>query len=84
MIKVRLPLGRNPADFETDPADEWPRLAGFLHAFILSPRAQGICYRRRITAVSSQEIARYITEDTMARMVIPVITMFILKICAPY
>ena len=41
-------------------------------------------YRRRITAASSQEIARYISEDTMARMVIPVITMFILKICAPY
>jgi hypothetical protein len=41
-------------------------------------------YRRRITAASSQEIARYISEDTMARIVIPVMTMFILKICAPY
>src|SRR5258708_10256926 len=41
-------------------------------------------YRRRITAASSQEIARYISEDTMARMVIPGITMFILRICAPY
>jgi hypothetical protein len=40
-------------------------------------------YRRRITAASSQEIARYISEDTMARMVIPVITMFILKIWHP-
>src|SRR6516165_10867155 len=38
-------------------------------------------YRRRITAASSREIARYISEDTMARMVIPVITIFILKIC---
>jgi hypothetical protein len=41
-------------------------------------------YRRRITAASSQEIARYITDETMARMVIPVITMFILKIWLPY
>src|SRR6266511_4607972 len=41
-------------------------------------------YRLRITAVSRHEIARYIRDDTMARMVIPVITMFILKIWAPY
>src|SRR5207244_2925576 len=35
-------------------------------------------HRRRITAASSHEIARYITDETMARMVMPVITMFIL------
>jgi hypothetical protein len=40
--------------------------------------------RRRMTAASSQEIARYIRDDTIAKMVIPVITMFILKIWLPY
>jgi len=29
-------------------------------------------HRRRITAFSSQEIARYITDETIARMVIAV------------
>jgi hypothetical protein len=52
-------------------------------SFFDAPQAQG-AHRRRITAVSSQEIARYITDETMASIVIPVITMFILKICAPY
>jgi hypothetical protein len=41
-------------------------------------------YRRRITAASSHAIARYISDETSARMVIPVITMFILKIWLPY
>jgi hypothetical protein len=41
-------------------------------------------YRRRITAFSSHEIARYISDDTIARIVIAVITMFILKIWLPY
>ena len=40
----------------------------------------GCGYRRIITAASSQEIARYIRDETIARMVMPVITMFILKI----
>ena len=40
-------------------------------------------YLRRITALSSQEMARYISEETIARMVIAVITMFILKIWLP-
>jgi len=42
------------------------------------------CYRRRITAVSSHEIARYITDENAASTVIAVITMFILKIWLPY
>jgi hypothetical protein len=37
-----------------------------------------------MTAVSSAEIARYIREDTIARIVIAVITIFILKIWLPY
>ena len=37
-------------------------------------------YRRRMTAASSHEMARYITDDTIAKMVIPVMTMFILNI----
>ena len=41
-------------------------------------------YRRRITALSSHEIARYISDDTIARIVIAVITMFILNIWLPY
>src|SRR5262245_18547214 len=61
-----------------DHSGHWPKV--FLE---MVAKLAGI-YRRRITAASSQEIARYISEDTMARMVIPVVTMFILKICAPY
>ena len=41
-------------------------------------------YRRRITALSSHEIARYISDDTIARIVMAVITMFISKIWLPY
>src|SRR4051812_22467959 len=40
--------------------------------------------RRRITAASSHEIARYITEETIARMVMAVMTMLSLKIWLPY
>ena len=43
-----------------------------------------VAYRRRITALSSHEIARYISDDTIARIVIAVITMFILNIWLPY
>ncbi len=41
-------------------------------------------YRRRMTAASSHEIARYITDETIARIAIEVMTMFILKIWLPY
>jgi len=37
-----------------------------------------------MTAASIQEIARYISDDTSARMVIAVMTMFSLKIWLPY
>ena len=47
-------------------------------------RVRRSAHRRRITAASSHEIARYISDDTIARMVIAVITMFILKIWLPY
>ena len=40
-------------------------------------------YRRRITAVSSHAIARYISDDTIASSVIAVITMFIFRIWLP-
>ena len=40
-------------------------------------------YRRRITAASSHAIARYISDDTIARIVIAVITMFIFRIWLP-
>ena len=39
--------------------------------------------RRRITALSSHEIARYISDDTIASSVIAVITMFIFSIWLP-
>jgi hypothetical protein len=40
--------------------------------------------RRRIAAASSQEIARYINDETTARMVTATITIFTLKIWLPY
>ena len=54
-----------------------------------SRELQVSCHQRGVSGaasprLSSQEIARYISDDTMARIVIAVITMFILKIWLPY
>jgi hypothetical protein len=42
--------------------------------------SRGMAYRRRMTAASSHEIARYMKDETIARIVIAVITMLSLKI----
>ena len=62
----------------------FPKRAAWLEGFKTILFRSLSDYRRRITPAYSQDIARYIKDEKIARMVIPVITMFILKICLPY
>jgi hypothetical protein len=70
-----VPMPMTPAQFGKLIADETEKWAKVVKFSVADP-----LYRRRITALSSQEIARYITDETIARIVIAVMTMFILKI----
>ncbi len=77
---IKNPSGQRRSDFSL----LRERACAFAHPTLARNDDRTRDYLRRITTASSQEMPRYISEETIARMVIPVITMFILKICAPY